>query len=113
MDQDKLRREYGRLQAVRNNVPDTEDVDEDYIGQYNDLVTSLQQTLEIDLSEFLVLNAKKKQGASILYPGRPPLTSYSETAYSKKSFFLSKIDGLLNYLQFSFKGEDIQIGFRP
>ena len=112
MDSDKMVRVYTRLKALRDNLPDSFQVNEKYVSEYHSLVNELSTITGSALDEFNVSSQeiKPKLVAVALGGGG---RQYSNDCYCERPLLLAKIDALLSYFQITFLSEDKQrIGFR-
>lgn len=112
-NQEQITRAYVRLNSLKDNLPN-DNIKENYVNDYHDIVTVLEKTLNINLSEFKIPanEVKHRQTSSILVEGDED--SYSEDKYCEKSFFLMKIDALISYFSIKYLSkEEPKIGFNP
>lgn len=115
---DKLIRALSLLKALRQNTS------EDSITEYNSLTTShvhqfhtILETISsigIDVSEFFIPDHEVKPGdsSSSWGPGGHA-DSFSSEKYVRKSIFLTKVDGIINYLKTLLEEEPRKAGFKP
>ncbi|MBA7705727.1 hypothetical protein ES703_114563 [subsurface metagenome] len=112
-DKDKLVRALSSLTGLRQNVS------VDSIKEYNDLTTShvdqFHTILEaisstgIDVSEFFI--REREVEPMVAHHSAYPDT-YSEEKYVRKSIFLAKLDGIINYLTKLLKEEPCKALFK-
>ena len=118
MNQDTILRIYTRLTALKNNLPNTSDVNEKYIKDYHELIDLLRDETGISLNEFKVPENEIEHSITSVWPALPEFgqeagQTYSDDRYCERPLFLSKIDALLVYFQVKYLSEEKpQIGFR-
>jgi hypothetical protein len=103
MDQTKVIEGYVRLKALRKNLPEkVEAVQQRWVGEFDDLVTLLQNLSDTDLSGFRVPPAAIKTND-------PKIGIYYD-----RGFVVAKMDALLGFFEITTSGEQKpDIRFRP
>ena len=70
----------------------------------------------IDIISFLIPDSEVKPCitsiSSLTWDNEQQHTEYSDEKYVRKSIFLTKLDGILNYLNYILKEPDKTIGFK-
>lgn len=95
---DHLLRAIARLRALRDNLPDTYEVEDAWVNEFHDAVGGLQRQLSMELEEF-------RLSPSVLY--RSVSSSnyitgevrYRDGLWCQRTMLLQKVDALLYYLR--------------
>lgn len=99
------------LLIFRNHLPNG-NVSQEYIDEYNALLTTAQNELEIDLSRFFIKPADIKRDVvhvSYNYSGNPTSVGYG-LPYLESNFFLMRLDGAISRIASKFNLERPPVG---
>lgn len=108
---EQITRAYVRIKSLRDNLPN-DNIKENYINDYQDIINILEKTLNISLGEFKIPTSEVKP-RQISYNSLSKISTYSKDKYCEKSFFLAKIDALISYFSIKLSKEEPKIGFNP
>jgi hypothetical protein len=106
---DKLKRAYARLKALKENLPSTPYIPQAYIEEHHGALDHLEQ-IGHDIREFRI----PQHLIRIIPLGTNPKTGLQEFTNEvqvERSIFLVKLDAVLSY--FAKEGDERVIGFRP
>jgi hypothetical protein len=93
----KTARAYTRLAALKQNLPNTAYIEEDFVHEYRGALQHLSE-LGFDVEEFGIPEAWLERRAVGSVPeGEGHRTIYSETRQMDRAKLLVKLDSLLNY----------------
>ncbi|MEX0931220.1 MAG: hypothetical protein WDZ88_00555 [Candidatus Paceibacterota bacterium] len=94
-NQEKYKRAHARLTSLKENL-DYPMIHEKYVSEYHQILNSLADT-GIEIDEFKIPDSELKQSwaSSNYMTGEVEYNDYKEI---EKTFFLYKLDSLLNYL---------------
>ncbi|HXF48283.1 MAG TPA: hypothetical protein VNL73_02510 [Verrucomicrobiae bacterium] len=111
-DFDKLRRAQARLLSHRQNLPEGFYVPEAYVPEYHGALKHLED-LDLDVDEFkipedAILILKQSLGFN-MDTGQE---HYSTRRVVERSFFMIKLDAVLNYLGLLLREEPRKPGFQ-
>lgn len=115
MEEDKLKRIFAQLSAIKVNLPEGYDINEKYIDTYNKLVDELASGMDESLNEFLVPNNELRHRITSgnYLTGE---TNYSEDRWCERGMFLMKLDSLMGYFTLTLQPvpqtPEHQLGFR-
>jgi hypothetical protein len=109
---DKLIRAISLLTALRISTEDANeynDLSESHVGELRATLSSIAD-MGIDIKEFRIPDSELKPrflGTSSRG------NSYSTEKYVRKSIFLTKLDGIINYLNAILKEPKRTVGYKP
>ncbi len=110
---EQITRAYVRVKSLRDNLPN-DNIKESYINDYHDIVSILEKTLNINLSEFKIPPSEVKHREISCVITEDMEENYSKDKYCERNFFLSKLDALLSYFSIKYLSkEESKIGFKP
>lgn len=107
---DQLLRAYSTLVSLRDGVPVRRDVHEKWVHQYNETIERLGDTLDLDLSEFLVPPAEL-QRSIVGYDPDTGGKTYREGLWCERSVLMQRINSVLTYFTGLQTGQETRIGF--
>ena len=106
-DQTTLRIAYTSLKALRDNLPDGSYVTENYVRQYHEQLDSLARMgLVVDRFRIPASEVKRRAVGGNYLDGT---VDYGDVPEVERSFFLAKLDAILNF--FNLSANKTQIGF--
>jgi len=109
---DKLVRAISLLTALRDSIKDASeynDLSDSHVSEFHTRLSSITN-IGIDVTEFLIPDSEVEPRVLSIGPsGR----TYSTERYVRKSIFLTKLDGILNYLNYILKEPKRSAGFKP
>ena len=109
---DKLIRAISLLTALRSATKDAKeynDLSDSHVSQLHTTLSTISD-MDIDITEFRIPDSELKPKALFSIAGN---TSYSTEKYVRKSIFLTKLDGIINYLQYILEEPKRSAGFKP
>ena len=109
---DKLIRAISLLTALQGstkNANEHNDLSDSHVNEFHTTLSSIAD-MGIDITEFLIPNSELKP-RHLASAGS--VNSYSKENYVRKSIFLTKLDGILNYLNYILKEPKRSAGFKP
>jgi len=109
---DKLIRAISLLTALRSSTQDAKehgDLSDSHVSEFHARLSDITD-MGIDVTEFLIPDSELKPK---LLSSSPRGDSYSDIKYVRKSIFLTKLDGILNYLNYILKEPKRSAGFKP
>ena len=112
IDTDKLIRAISLLSALRSATKaakEYNDLSESHVSELHITLSTISD-MGIDVTEFLIPDSELKY--QLLFSSSAIGDSYSDIKYVRKSIFLTKLDGILNYLNYILKEPDKTIGFK-
>jgi hypothetical protein len=106
--QEVFKRAYSTLLSLKTNLPTAYHSHEKYVSQYHEIIEKLS-ALGFDLTEFRIPEEQMERAVtgSNYVTGEVDYADYREV---ERTFFLLKLDALLNY--FSLSGGDGEKGTR-
>ena len=108
---DLITRAYSILTSLKNNIPDTHEIQQKWSLQFNNEVNRLEEALQVDLSEFKVPETELHKAVSS-YNTRSDQTTYREGLWVERSFLMHKLESLLTYFSILNSPEERKIGFK-
>ena len=113
---DTLLRAISLLTALRNNTKDLGeqgDISESHVNEFHTILSTIT-LLGIEVTEFHIPESEvKPQIASQSWSGGQRHIKYTDEKFIRKSIFLTKLDGILNYLEQILKEPKRSTGFKP
>lgn len=112
IDVDKLIRAISLLTALRDSTKDAKeynDLSESHVSEFHARLSDIT-TMGIDIAEFLIPNPELEPK---LLMSSDSGNTYSDEKYVRKSIFLTKLNGILNYLNYILKQPERTVGFKP
>ena len=113
---DKLLRAISLLTALRNNIKDLHeegDLTESHVNQFHTILSTIT-FLGLKVNEFQIPESEvKHQIASQSWSSGQRNIRYTDEKFVRKSIFLTKLDGILNYLDYVSKEPKRSAGFKP
>ena len=109
---DQIIRALSLLTALRSSIQDAReynDLSESHVSEFHTTLSNLTN-MGIDVTEFLIPDSELKP--QLLVSSRRG-DSYSTIKYVRKSIFLTKLDGILNYLNYIMEEPKRSAGFKP
>lgn len=104
---------FARLKGLRSNIPnDKYEVVGTFVQDYHEILNLLQESLNIDLSGFLV-PGNMVQPTVTLSNYLTGEKTYSREPYCLGDYFRSKLDGALTMTEMLLSKEDEKMGFKP
>lgn len=96
-NQEKYKRAHSRLISLKENL-EYPMINEKYVTEYHQILNSLAET-GIEIEEFKIPDSELKQSwaSSNFETGEIEYNNYKEV---EKTYFLYKLDSVLNYLSF-------------
>ena len=108
---DKILRAPALLTALSKNTSGESikeySLDESHVTQFHTILDSISSE-GIDVTEFRIPKEEVKQRVKSFGLGG---TTYSDKNYIRKSLFLTKVDGIINYLEMLLKEKPREAGF--
>ena len=104
IDADKLIRAISLLTALQSSTKDAKeynDLSDSHVSEFHTTLSSISD-MGIDITEFRIPDSELKFGFSERGP-----------KYVRKSIFLTKLVGILNYLNYILKEPERSTGFKP
>ncbi len=86
------------MRALKDNLPDTYEVEDSWVKEFHDAIDGLQQQLSMDLEEFRVTPSALYRSVS----SRNYMTgevTYRDGLSCQRTILLQKVDALLYYLR--------------
>jgi len=112
IDTDKLIRAISLLSALRSATKaakEYNDLSESHVSELHTTLSTISD-MGIDVTEFLIPDSQvKPEVRAVSVEGT---VRYSEEKYVRKSIFLTKLNGILTYLNYILKEPDKTIGFK-
>jgi len=109
---DQLIRAISLLTALRDSIKDAKehnDLSDSHVIEFHSRLADIQ-SMNIDTTEFLIPDSQvKPEVRAVSVEGT---VRYSEEKYVRKSIFLTKLNGILTYLNYILKEPDKTIGFK-
>jgi len=108
---DKLIRTVSLLTALRSSTKDANeynDLSESHVSEFHTTLSNITN-MGIDVTEFLIPDSELKPQ---LLMSTSSGDTYSTEKYVRKSIFLTKLDGILNYLNYILKEPNRTAGFK-
>lgn len=113
---DTLLRAISLLTALRDNTKDLGEqgaISESHVNQFHTILSTIT-LLGIEVTEFQISESEvEPQIASQSFSGRQNHIEYTEEKFVRKSIFLTKLDGILNYLNHISKEPKRRAGSKP
>ena len=109
---DKLIRAISLLTALQSSTKDAKeynDLSDSHVSEFHTTLSSIAD-MGIDITEFFIPDSELKPK---LLSSSPRGDSYSDIKYVRKSIFLTKLDGILNYLNYILEEPKRSAGFKP
>ncbi len=113
-DPNQLFKSLAKLRSIKSNIDvGRHEIQEKYVHEYNETAKSISAVLSDDLSSFIVESEhiKPMMGS---YNSLTREASYSSDKWCETQLVLTKLDGLLNYLEMLLSNQEPKppIGFR-
>ncbi len=108
---DKLIRAISLLTALRDSIKDANeynDLSESHVNEFHTTLLNIQD-IGIGIAEFFIPEPELKPR---LLSSSLDGSTYSTEKYVRKSIFLTKLDGIINYLNYILKEPERTIGFK-
>jgi len=112
---DKILRALALLTALRQNtssesITEYNSLSTSHVTQFHEILNSIS-SIGIDVKEFFIPDQEVKPKLLSISSVSGP--RYSEERYIRKSLFLTKVDGIMNYLEMLLKEKPRKTGFQP
>jgi len=112
---DQLIRSISLLKALRSAISDLKeynDITESHVNEFHEILKRIS-AMGIDLEEFFVSNSQiQRDIVSSIWDGSSVHHTYSEEKYVRKSILLTKLDGIINYLNAVLKEPERTLGYQ-
>ena len=97
-DPNKLFKALARLNAIKSNLnASARYTHERYVDEYNETVDDIEGELKDNLDTFRIPFSEVNPKITSRSPSTGP--RYSSDSWTETQFFLTKIDGLINYME--------------
>jgi len=116
-DKDKLIRALSLLNALHqnssgNSIEEYNSLTTSHVNQLHAILSSIS-SVGIDVTEFFIPEEEIKPRVTSISTLGGGGTTYSEEKYIRKSLFLTKLDGIINYLNSLLEEPPRKAGFNP
>lgn len=109
MDEMKLPKALGMLQAIVDELPDgSVDIKETYVNLYHRTLSDIQSELHCDLSEYFIPASELKRHVTSIPSGirlpsqirsqRSSQVEYSQESYCERARFMIALKGAVNFI---------------
>ena|SRR5215213_3717418 len=110
MDEIKLQKALGMLQAIVNELPNGDaDIKDTYVNLYHRTLSDIQTELQCDLSEFFIPASELKRQVTSSPSGirlpsqirsqtRSSQVEYSQESYCERARFMIALKGAVNFI---------------
>lgn len=107
---DQLLRAYAKIKSLRANVPSEYEVEEAWVGDFNDALGQIEGATGLGLEEFKVAQKRlyRSVGSSNYLTGE---VEYRDGLWCRRETLMHKIDAVLEYFTGLQGGQERQIGF--
>jgi hypothetical protein len=108
---DRLMRAISLLTALQNNTKNANefnDISDSHVTEFHTTLSSIAD-MGIDIKEFRIPDSELNPQVLVSKSGRE---RYSEKKYVRKSIFLTKLEGIIIYLNFILKKPKPRAGFK-
>lgn len=108
---DQILRAHATISSLRTNVPNSYEVEDTWVKNFNGALAKIEAALKIDLEEFKVPRDAlyRSVATSNTITGE---VQYRDGLWCRRETLLHKIDSVLGYFTGLQGGHDRQIGFR-